>query len=518
MSQVLNIKQIKDNKQRALIEAAKKSFPAYCLLMPNPTFEYKMSRFHEVLTRRLQDVYERVQKGEQVRLILAVPPRVGKSETVSRYFTSWILGKRPNTEFILAANSSELARKFGRDARDFIGTEAYRRIFPDTQLRSDEKSKDTWMTTSGGGFKAVGAGSTITGFGGKFIIVDDPYKGRQEAESSTVQKKIVDWYTSTLDSRLQNGQGAIIVIMQRWNPNDIVAHLLDKTEEKKGDPNFVPWELINFPAIAEEDEYVPHKFLPKEKPFKSGPHKGQVLFRKAGEALAPEVFPLESLLAKKSDVGAYFWASQYQQNPILTDMQEFHEGLFKSYKPESDEFKRDVEPYLEYYTLVDPAISKNVEADETVVLTIGRHKNNGDIYRVKQDAGKGVSPQQLVSNIFKHYALYKPRKVVVEQVAYQKSIEYLIKEEQKKRGVFFKVYDVKRQKKEERIRGLLGLYELGLIHHLPVDQEYETQLLHFPRGKHDDRIDCMSFIVEHIPKRKKRTATIIRPKITSYYG
>lgn len=453
-----------------LCQAAKSRLINFCEIIDK---NWETVWFHEYIADTLQKVVEKVKRKEKARVILAIPPRSGKSQIASIYFPAWILGNHPDMQFILATYGAELAERIGQKARDVITSEGYQTIFPDIQLRQDTKAKAKWMTNKGGGFIATGVGGAITGSGAQIVICDDLIKSREEAESQTVRDTVWEYYRSTLYSRLE-GAGAVIVIMQRWHTDDVVGRLLEEDEKRKaaGDPT-EDWEVINFPAIAEEDEYVNGK-----------------LVRKEGEPLWPSKFPLEVLNNIKAVSGVYNFQSQYMQQPISSETQEFKSFMFRYYNEEDLEGK-----YLKYVTLIDPAISQKKEGDNTVVLTIAKEVEGPNIYRIEETAGH-FTPQETVDLIFYHQGKYKSD-IYLETVAYQQALKFAIMEEQRKKMKYFLVNELKTAtNKEMRIRGLLPLYNAGVIFHKRSDSDYERELLVFPKGKRDDRIDCMSFMLK----------------------
>jgi predicted phage terminase large subunit-like protein len=168
---------------------------------------------------------------------------------------------------------------------------------------------------------------------------------------------------------------------------------------------------------------------------------------------------------------------------------------------------------------VDPAISQKQEADNTVVLTVAKEIYGPNVYRIREDAGH-YTPKQTQDLVFKHQAEYKSD-VFIETVAYQKALKYNIEEEQRRRNVYFTINEIKSStNKEIKIRcGLLPMYENGVVRHKKTDREYEHELLAFPRGKHDDRIDAMAMAVTEALQntRAGRSAKQFRPKVTSYF-
>ena len=484
------INQSLKEKQNFLISAAQKRLINFSeLVFPG----YKATWFHELIAEYLERALLSIEQGKRARIILAIPPRHGKSLLASNLFPAWALGKFPRLKIILSTYGADLAEKMGLATRDIISSEQYQAIFPGVSLRPDVKAKAKWMTNKNGSYTAVGIGGAITGEGGNLILIDDPHKDRAEAESHTTRETVWEYYRSTLYSRLE-GYGAVVVIMQRWHVDDLVGRLKEEEEKKKesGEP-YDEWEVINFPAIAEEDEV-----------------RDGMVVRKQGEALWPEKFPLPVLENIRSTQGVYNWSGQYMQDPVLATTQEFKEKMFRYY--EGGDLKNK---YLRYYTFIDPAISQKETADNTVVLTVAKEINGPNVYRIREDAGK-FTPQQTIDLLFQHQAEYRSE-VFLETVAYQMALKYSIIEEQRKRGRYFIVNELKtKTNKEVRIRGLLPMYEAGVIFHLRSDIDYERELLHFPRGKHDDRIDCQSFVTIALENSRGIAPMIFKPRWIGY--
>jgi hypothetical protein len=402
-------KELQQEKLAFLQKAGRDRLINFCELI-NPKWETVW--FHEHIADILQQALEKVKRKEKVRIILTIPPRHGKTQLASIYFPAWALGKYPDTKFIFATYGQELADKKGLDTRDVINSEAYQFIFPEVKLRGDQKAKAKWMTNKNGLYLAVGAGAGITGVGGEILICDDLIKSRDEAESATMQDFTYEYYRSTLYSRLE-GAGGVIMIMQRWNQNDIVAKLLEEDAKlKESGEQCEDWTVINFPAIAEEDEEVGGKTV-----------------RKSGEALWPSKFSLPILENIRRVSGIYNFVSQYQQNPVAKESQKFKESYFKYYKLEDLKDK-----YLRYYTFVDPSVGQKKTSDNTVILTVAKEVNGPNIYRIREDAGH-FDPTQTITLTFAHQAEYKSD-VYVETIAYQQTLKFWIIEEQRKKQLF----------------------------------------------------------------------------------
>ena len=322
---------------------ARNDFLDYCILA-NP--KYCINWHHDIVGQELVRAEKRVIKGgdRQLFIFLLVPPRHGKSEEASILFPSWFLGRNPDKEIITSSYSADLAQDFGSKTRDIMQSTEYSFIFPEVALRQDSKSKAKWVTEQGGGYTSVGVGGPLTGRGAHILLIDDPVKSREEADSETIQEKIWEWFRSTAYSRLEPN-GVVIIIMQRWHKQDLVG----KIEAEFKDREDIDLRVLKFPAVAIEDGKQ----------------------RKTGEALWPQRYDEKALATIRRTVGEVNWASQYQQEPILMENQEFRPEYFK-YFEEEDLVGKD----LEYTITVDLATGdKEVKnGDDVVITTVGKEK------------------------------------------------------------------------------------------------------------------------------------------------
>jgi len=477
------------NKSDFLTSAARNNFINFCQVIdPN----YEANWHHQVIAEKLEHAIEMAEQDKPYRLILEMPPRHGKSHTATTLFPTYALGKHPEWPFIITSYSADLAQSFGMKARDIIQTNPnYPAIFPKTRIRKDSKAKDKWITTNGGSYSSVGVGGAITGFGAKIAIIDDPLKNREEADSQSLRQKIYEWYTSTLYTRLE-GSGVIIIIMTRWHLDDLVGRVLNESGDNKEEQSLTDeWDVVRFPAIAEHDEE----------------------HRKEGEALWPNKFPKPTLNNIKENITVHDWASLYQQNPILSENQEFRQEMFKTFEEE------DIQPqYLRYTTTVDPATGQ-AKGDNTVITTVGKQADGPNWYVVEETAGK-FDPGQTADIIFRHQNQYRSE-VYIETVAYQKMLKWYIIEEQKRRMAYFTVHELKRNTrtaKEQRIRGLLPLFNAGVIFLRPSQRDLRREFLQFPKGRHDDRIDNLASQLEAVENTGSfQHAKVFKKKMSGYF-
>jgi hypothetical protein len=419
---------------------------------------YKSSWLHEEIAKQL----ERIENGEVKRLILQVPPRYGKSELASILFPAWYLGKHPEKEIIVSSYSAELAQDFGYKTRNLVNTPEYQVIF-NTKLRDDSQSKAKWLTQEGGGYTAVGVGGAITGRGANILLIDDPIKNREEAESLTIREKIWNWYTSTAYTRLEK-DAAVILIMTRWHIDDLAGRLLEA--EKDGAEK---WEVVKFPAIAEKDEK----------------------FRKAGEPLWSEKYNMGALLNIKKTIGVYDWSALYQQEPVSSESQEF-KPQFYQYRTIEQVRSLQTNAYL----TIDTAISQKASADNTgFCLNFVDRENKWNIKAWKMK----ISPMELIDQLFDLQQEYRIINIGIEETIYLQAIKPFIDEEQRKRNRFLRITPLKHNQvhKETRIRGLINVYESYSVFHIKGHcEDLEEEQVQFPKGAHDDVLDAEAYQIQ----------------------
>ncbi len=234
---------------------------------------------------------KRVTDGSIKKLMIFLPPRHGKSELVTVRYPVWRLEVNPELKIIVGAYNQTLANKFSRKSRRIAEEQL--------ELSQSRTAVDDWETKQAGGLRAVGVGGGITGMGGDLILIDDPVKNREEANSPTYRERVWDWYTNDLYTRLEPN-GSIILIMTRWHMDDLAGRILDSEDA----PN---WTVVELPAEAEEDD---------------------ALNREIGEALCPERFNLVDLADRKRTLGRDY-ISLYQQRPVPRDGEFFRRSWFQ---------------------------------------------------------------------------------------------------------------------------------------------------------------------------------------------
>jgi hypothetical protein len=292
--------------------------------------------------KKIAAALDRVVSGECKRLMIAMPPRHGKSQMGSYLFPAYLMGKKPDSKLIVGSHTAELAQRFGRMIRNLVADERYKELFPDFLLSADSKAAGRWDTSHGGEAFFIGKGGAMTGRGGNVVILDD-ILDEQDALSNTAMENTWEWYQSGPRQRLQPN-GAIIVINTRWKTDDLSGRLLKLQGAIKSDK----WEVLEFPAI-----------LP------------------SGGPLWPEYWKLEELEAVKHTIGLQKWNAQWQQTPTADEGAILKREWWQRWKPEEP-------PLVEYIIQsYDTAYSKKETADYSVITTWG-------VFVPDQDSGPNI--------------------------------------------------------------------------------------------------------------------------------
>ena len=252
--------------------------------------------------------------GRRPRIIINMPPRHGKSELISKWTPVWFLDNYPHLNVINCGYGNDFAREWGRKTKDLVTQ--YRGVLR-FSLHQDSRASDRWNTKQGGGMKTAGIGGGITGRGAHLMIIDDPIKDDQEANSLLERDRIWNWWRGTARTRLEP-DAAVILCMTRWHDDDLVGRLLKEAEASaaraakfgpcsRKDPDCpcegcaarreakdLHWDVLNLPALAEDAD---------------------VLERVKGEALWPARYPKQALMALMASVGPDNWAAQFMGHP-----------------------------------------------------------------------------------------------------------------------------------------------------------------------------------------------------------
>jgi len=433
---------------------------AFCELNPQTNFA---SNWHFlVIAAKLSSVLE----GRIGRLIVNVPPRYLKSHLASVSFPAWCLGHNPSLQILCVSYAQDLADKLSRDCRRIVTSHWYQRLFP-ARLSPRHQAVPEFETTQQGGRLATSVGGVLTGRGADIIVIDDPLKP-EEALSQAQRRAANEWFDHILYSRLNDKQkGAIILIMHRLHEDDLVGHVLAQED----------WEVVRFPAIAEEDERHVIDTL-------AGPRE---FTRQQGEALHPEREPLAMLEQIRRTIGEYNFAGQYQQAPAPLGGGLVKAAWFRHYT--QDELPAKFDRVVQSW---DTA-SKATELSDFSVCTswgiLGKDLYLIDVLRRRMEY------PELKRSVREQYERLRPSVVLIEDKASgTQLIQELVAD-----GLYAVTRYQPQSDKVMRLHAQTAMIENGFVH-LPNAAPWLAQYLHeittFPNGRHDDQVDSTAQLLD----------------------
>jgi predicted phage terminase large subunit-like protein len=424
-----------------------------------PPFE--LAAHHRLVVDRL----EAVERGEIRRLIVCMPPRHGKSLLATQMFPTWFLGRHPDRFIISASYAQELADDFGRKVRNLVGEPLHRALFPGCRLADDSTSMRRFNTTAGGSYYAVGRGGSITGRGADLLLIDDPLKGRDEAQSEIIRRGLKEWYASVAYTRLQPG-AAIVLIQTRWHEDDLAGWLLREQADEH-------WDLVSLPAIAEADDG----------------------FRREGKALWPQKFPLEALEQIRQAIGSAAWASLYQQRPAAAEGAIFKRGWWQYFTtiPTSG---RIVQSW-------DSAFKAKSSNDFSVCTTWISNQQGNYLVSLWKDR---VEFPELKKQVAAQAAAWRPHAILIEDCASGQSLI------QELRTTSLPILPVKADSdKVSRASAVTAIIEAGRVFLLQEAgwlTDFVDETASFPNGAHDDQVDSLTQALNYLRQYSQSCGTI----------
>ncbi len=436
----------------------------------------KLAPHHRLLLRAIQDLTD---SSDLNGLIIMMPPGSAKSSFGSVLVPAWVLGRRPGTNVIAVTYGQELTIRFARRVRQVCRDPLYQKIMGCT-VADDNQAVEQWSLTNGSDYRASAIGAAITGMRADLVVIDDPVKDREAADSDLIQEKTWAAYTDNIVTRLKPG-GKLVVIATRWHESDLIGRLLG--EKWKGQSGL--WrtsddrlmQVINLPMLAE--------------------HADDPLGRKPGEMLWKDHFRAEEVerLRKAASRGGSFartWSSLYQQRPAPNEGAILSRSYWRVWdKPELPECDQ-------VYLCYDTAFEEDEEADFSAMTAWGvfdstSRKPDGKEYSHRHVILLGawedkVSAVDLIDVVQGHCKLFRPDRILVEKRA---SGIQLVQEMKRRR---LPVQDwLPRGKpgtkgKVPRAHAVAAILEMGSVWYVPGEKTERVleQCAAFPYGTNDD--------------------------------
>lgn len=447
----------------------------------------------KVLAKELQDLEE----DRFDRLMVFMPPRHSKTTLCSILFAAWIMGRYPSSKLMSVVHTQRYAGKVGRAVRNLMRSPMW--PFDDVRLADDMQAREQWGTPQGGEYNGFGAiGGNQHGNAAEWLFMDDLIKGRAMAMSAHMREEIWETYKADLLSRLE-GRHKQIMTYTRWNMDDPAGRIL--AEGFDGQSGWYPdretgemWRVISMPAVSE--------------------HENDPMGRQIGEWLWPERFGEEQLGGMRRR-GGWMWSSLYQQRPSPTEGMLFtQDHLSNRYDP-----SRIHIPGLQIYISSDYAVTEEsvgADPDWTVHLVWGVDED-WNIYLLDGWRGRTLS-DEWVRHWIRLVKRWKPLRSFEEAGQILKSVGPLITQMQRQENAYTSRVQIQSDsKKWMRAQTLVGMASLGKLYlperakctprMLVLLDAFETELMQFPSGRHDDTVDAATLFARGLDRMIAGTDT-----------
>jgi predicted phage terminase large subunit-like protein len=448
--------------EQAAAELARRKFDRFMPYTFGP--KYQHTWFSKTLCRALQ----RIADGEIDRLIIDLPPRHGKTEHVSRYFPAWYMGRHPDAHLIGAGYADSLARKNSRDIWRILGKPAYKTLFPTFDL-GHKKAQEEWETNGGGSYRAGGVGSGFTGRPGNGVLIDDPLKSREQANSPAFRERLWGWFNDDIVTRLED-PGWVIVMATRWHHDDLTGRILESEPEL--------WEHIHIPALYEGDSHPDDP-------------------RQWGEALWPYRVTAEELNKRRKRSPASF-ESLYQGNPTPPSGNLFAIDKIREYKSAAD----PLAAVCDWITIsVDATFGKKgARNDYAAIVTLGGRGEDVFVLDIVHERLGFRELKRALALVRERF----PRAVILIEDRANGSA--LIEDMRVELGRVL-AFEPGNNSKEARASLLADTIESGhfyVPHAAFADwaPKLLAELSSFPSGKHDDMTDATAQAILHRATKK----------------
>lgn len=423
-------------------------------------------------------------------LAIFCPPQEGKSQKVSRRFPEWLLGHDPTLRVAIVSYDSEKAVRWGRQILRDIRAADRRQL--DVRVMPDTSAAGRWDTPEGGGIYCTGIGGALTGEPVQVLVIDDPVKDREQAESDVYRERAWDWWESVAIPRLAPG-AVVVLMMTRWHEDDLAGRILTR-------PSALRWRVLSMPAIAGNGDPLGRE-PGVEFPSVRGRAPGHFLRLQAN--MTPYVFASIYQQSPTSVVGNFFRRPSFRYWRRADGMdpgRALAAGVMAGAWLDCEGRRVDLaDPGVWRFATVDVAASASTEADWTVV-SVWAITREGDLVLLDR--------RRAHVEMADHFAMAAPLRarwrfdvLFVERQFYSKTLVL----DAQRAGIPVALVDADTDKVTRAIPAASRLHA-GRVWFPAVTEgctcgqcdgawleEWENEIASFPRASHDDQVDTLSY-------------------------
>jgi predicted phage terminase large subunit-like protein len=498
-------------RQEAALEA-RNSLLSYLRFVhpdPNAIEDVTQSNYVETpLAKVLADGFEKVERGEVMRLAISTGPQLGKSQIVSRDGIAWFSGRNPAKNIMLGAYNSTFAEEFGGDVRNRIKGTLHRQVFPKHEFLNNASARDYMITSAGGKMAFIGVGGSGTGKPADLFVVDDPIRNDEDAQSQLYRDKVWNWFNKVVFTRA-HAKTPIIVCLTRWHEDDLIGRLCDPEHpERNGRYAGIAdnWTYLNIPSVVTDGEMA--KSLGLELAFQSDPKVVEQFGEEPMVALWEERKGLKFLAeARQQDARAF--DALYMGRPSPDDGAYFTKDMLTEYD------RGELPKNLRVYAASDHAVTKKQRNDATCFGCVGIDDKD-DIWVFDDIWWKRETTDKVVEAMLSQMKKHQPMTWWAASDHISKSIGPFLMKRMNEERVYMTHVDESpevgdKEQKAQAIKGRMAMKKVHFPRYASWWRAAKAELLRFPNGTHDDFVDFMSHIGRGLKRQQK--AGPIRPAV-----
>lgn len=417
-----------------------------------------------------------LESDELTRALIELPRGWLKSTLCSISYPMWLSIRNPNVRVLIVQNSSTNAcKKLSVIGQQWEKNQLLRAMYPEllpgtySQWGADAKCLTRSKSFAEATYEAAGTSTKVVSRHYDVIIEDDTVApdfdelgSESLAPSHDEVTKAIGWHRTNALPLLNNPtKDKILVVGTRWYDQDLIRWVKDNEPEYK----------ILTRACREDEQGRPDA-------------KGKVTY--------PERFDANVLKSLEIGLGSYMFGCLYLNTPVRSEDMLFKPEWFRYY--DTPPRMQDLAVYTTVDVATDPELAKSDDIDYNVVMTAGKDLRTGEIF-VLDYFRERCNPGQLAMAIFDHVLRFNPITVGYDNTAYQRSIEYWLREMMRQQNKFFLMEPISRSGKDAKrvaIRQLQPLFQSQTIFLRTHHKELISELTTFPLSRHDDLADALA--------------------------